>query len=125
MRDGRSRALPDAPELVEVNEDLLRGPGSAAGRVSTALAQARIVRRQACYRPVTDDGLPLIGRVPGVRGAYVATGTPVGISSPRTGLALPSSSPRRRPRRSICGRSIPRACGLDSSRQPDIVRPRS
>src|SRR5438132_83983 len=62
----------------------------AAGRVSTALAQARIVRRQACYRPVTDDGLPLIGRVPGVRGAYVATGHgPWGIlNAPATGLAL-------------------------------------
>jgi len=62
----------------------------AAGRVSTALADARIVRRQACYRPVTDDGLPLIGRVPGLRGAYVATGHgPWGIlNAPATGLAL-------------------------------------
>jgi len=46
----------------------------AAGRVSTALAKATISRRQACYRPVTDDGLPLIGRVPGLASAYVATG---------------------------------------------------
>ena len=66
--------LPDSPELVEVNEDACAVLAGAAGRVSTALADARIVRRQACYRPVTDDGLPLIGRVPGLRGAYVATG---------------------------------------------------
>jgi glycine/D-amino acid oxidase-like deaminating enzyme len=58
--------------------------------VSTALASAQIVRRQACYRPVTDDGLPLIGRVPGVDSAYVATGHgPWGIlNAPATGLAL-------------------------------------
>ena len=54
------------------------------------LAGARVVRRQACYRPVTDDGLPLIGRVPGVGNAYVATGHgPWGIlNAPATGLAL-------------------------------------
>src|SRR2546425_8116219 len=62
----------------------------SAGRVSTRLAAARITRRQACYRPVTDDGLPLIGRVPGVKGAYVATGHgPWGmLNAPATGLAL-------------------------------------
>ena len=82
--------LPESPELVEVNEGSCAVLARAAGRVSTALAQARIVRRQACYRPVTDDGLPLIGRVPGMRGAYVATGHgPWGIlNAPATGLAL-------------------------------------
>jgi len=82
--------LPESPELVEVNEGSCAVLARAAGRVSTALAQARIVRRQACYRPVTDDGLPLIGRVPGVRGAFVATGHgPWGIlNAPATGLAL-------------------------------------
>jgi glycine/D-amino acid oxidase-like deaminating enzyme len=82
--------LPDSPELVEVNDDSCAVLARAAGRVSTTLAEARIVRRQACYRPVTDDGLPLIGRVPGLRGAYVATGHgPWGIlNAPATGLAM-------------------------------------
>jgi glycine/D-amino acid oxidase-like deaminating enzyme len=82
--------LPDSPELVEVNDDSCAVLARAAGRVSTVLAQARVVRRQACYRPVTDDGLPLIGRVPGLRGAYVATGHgPWGIlNAPATGLAM-------------------------------------
>jgi glycine/D-amino acid oxidase-like deaminating enzyme len=39
-----------------------------------ALADAEVVATQACYRPVTRDGLPLMGAVPGVAGAYVATG---------------------------------------------------
>jgi len=82
--------LPDSPDGVEVSEVSCATLARAAGRVSSALAAARITRRQACYRPVTDDGLPLIGRVPGVAGAYVATGHgPWGIlNAPATGLAL-------------------------------------
>ena len=82
--------LPDSPEGVEVSEASCAILARAAGRVSTSLAAARIARRQACYRPVTDDGLPLIGRVPGVAGAYVATGHgPWGmLNAPATGLAL-------------------------------------
>jgi glycine/D-amino acid oxidase-like deaminating enzyme len=82
--------LPDSPEAVDVSDASCALLARAAGRVSTVLAAARIVRRQACYRPVTDDGLPLIGRVPGVTGAYVATGHgPWGmLNAPATGLAL-------------------------------------
>jgi glycine/D-amino acid oxidase-like deaminating enzyme len=82
--------LPDSPEAVEVSEAACAILARAAGCVSTALAAARIERRQACYRPVTDDNLPLIGRVPGLAGAYVATGHgPWGIlNAPATGLAL-------------------------------------
>src|SRR5262249_25418100 len=65
--------LPDSLEAVEVNDAKCDVLARAAGRVSTALAAATITRRQACYRPVTDDGLPLIGRVPGISSAYVAT----------------------------------------------------
>jgi glycine/D-amino acid oxidase-like deaminating enzyme len=83
-------ALPDSPEAVTVNDAACEVLARAAGRVSTALLAARVERRQACYRPVTDDGLPLIGRVPGVSGAYVATGHgPWGmLNAPATGLAL-------------------------------------
>jgi len=82
--------LPESAEGVTVDEAACDVLARAAGRVSTTLATARITRRQACYRPVTDDGLPLIGRVPGVAGAYVATGHgPWGmLNAPATGLAL-------------------------------------
>jgi len=82
--------LPDAPEGVEVNESSCDTLARAAGRVSVALASARVTRRQACYRPVTDDGIPLIGPVPGARGVFVATGHgPWGIlNAPATGLAM-------------------------------------
>ena len=82
--------LPDSAEGVEISDAACETLARAAGRVSTALAAARIDRRQACYRPVTDDGLPLIGRVPGLARAYVATGHgPWGmLNAPATGLAL-------------------------------------
>jgi len=82
--------LPESAEDVEINDASCEVLARAAGRVSTALASARITRRQACYRPVTGDGLPLIGRIPGVTGAYVATGHgPWGmLNAPATGFAL-------------------------------------
>ena len=83
-------ALPDAAEGVSVDPIACDTLARAAGRVATTLASARITHRQACYRPVTSDGVPLIGRVPRVAGAYVATGHgPWGmLNAPATGAAL-------------------------------------
>ena len=82
--------LPDSPEDVEVSEAACSTLARAAGRLSTILATAPVTRRQACYRPVTDDGLPLVGRIGGTANAYVATGHgPWGIlNAPATGIAL-------------------------------------
>jgi glycine/D-amino acid oxidase-like deaminating enzyme len=82
--------LPDSADGVEVSDSACAVLARAAGHVSTGLAGAVVTRRQACYRPVTDDGLPLIGRVPAVKQAFVATGHgPWGmLNAPATGLAL-------------------------------------
>ena len=58
--------------------------------ISPALAAAPIKAWQACFRPVTEDGLPLIGAVPGIEGAYVATGHSVWgmLNAPATGEAM-------------------------------------
>ncbi len=58
--------------------------------ISPVLATAPITKRQACFRPVTEDGLPLIGAVPGVDGAYLATGHNVWgmLNAPATGEAM-------------------------------------
>jgi len=59
-------------------------------RLSPAFRQERIIARQACFRPFTQDYLPLIGKVPRVDGAYVATGHNVWgiLNAPATGEAL-------------------------------------
>ncbi len=58
--------------------------------ISPILRDAPIRARQACYRPVTRDGMPLIGPVPGVAGATVATGHSVWgiLNAPATGEAM-------------------------------------
>jgi glycine/D-amino acid oxidase-like deaminating enzyme len=58
--------------------------------ISPAFAAAPIKARQACFRPVTEDGLPLIGALPGIEGAYVATGHSVWgmLNAPATGEAM-------------------------------------
>jgi glycine/D-amino acid oxidase-like deaminating enzyme len=59
-------------------------------RLSPILANAKILAAQACYRPVTQDGLPLIGRIAGLDNAYVATGHSVWgiLNAPATGEAM-------------------------------------
>ena len=54
------------------------------------LARSPILARQACFRPVMRDGLPLIGPVPGAPGAFVATGHSVWgmLNAPATGELL-------------------------------------
>jgi glycine/D-amino acid oxidase-like deaminating enzyme len=59
-------------------------------QLSPVLGASRIIARQACFRPVTRDGLPLIGRMAGLNNAYVATGHSVWgiLNAPATGEAM-------------------------------------
>ncbi len=43
-------------------------------RLTSRLEGMRVVNQTACLRPVSGDGLPIIGAAPGREGAYVATG---------------------------------------------------
>src|SRR5262245_35919064 len=71
------------PGAIERLEDICR-------QLSPVLAKAPILARQACFRPVTQDGLPLIGPAPGLKDVYVATGHSVWgiLNAPATGEAL-------------------------------------
>ena len=63
-------------------------------RLSPVFRPERIVARQACFRPVTQDGLPLIGKVPQSEGTYIATGHSVWgiLNAPATGGVAASAS---------------------------------
>ena len=39
-----------------------------------SLSEAELVLQTACFRPLSSDGLPIIGEVPGWSGVYLATG---------------------------------------------------
>lgn len=74
------------------------------------LTQARIALQTACLRPVSEDGLPVIGEVPGWEGVYIAGGggrkgvllapamaraTADLVTTGRTGLPIEVFSPGR------------------------------
>jgi glycine/D-amino acid oxidase-like deaminating enzyme len=77
-----ARVVPDAGAIERLE--------AICGALSPALAAAKILARQACYRPVTRDGLPLIGPISEVASAYVATGHSVWgiLNAPATGEAM-------------------------------------
>jgi len=82
--------LPVDPAAVSPDPGAIERLERMCREMSPVLASSKILARQACYRPVTRDGLPLIGRIPGVKGAYVATGHSVWgiLNAPATGEAM-------------------------------------
>ena len=67
-------ALPDDPDEIVPSDEACEELHRVAGVHSSALRDAEVVGRSACYRPLTVDGIPLIGPVPGAPGAFLATG---------------------------------------------------
>lgn len=82
--------MPVDPAMVSADEGAHQRLEALCRTVSPALAEAPIVARQACFRPVTEDGLPMIGTVTGASGAYVASGHSVWgiLNAPATGEAM-------------------------------------
>ncbi len=82
--------LPVDPGDVAPDPGAIERLHEICSRLSPTLGDAKVLARQACYRPVTQDGLPLIGPVPGLAGAHVATGHSVWgiLNAPATGEAV-------------------------------------
>jgi hypothetical protein len=65
----------EEPGAVEVRPEAVQRLVDVARQVSTEMAEAEVNGGgQSCHLPVTADGTPVMGAVPGVEGAYVATG---------------------------------------------------
>jgi len=82
--------LPDDPALVATASAASNQLRAIAGMLSPLLSDADTVAAQACYRPVTRDGLPVMGAMPGIEGAYIATGHSVWgiLNAPASGEVL-------------------------------------
>jgi glycine/D-amino acid oxidase-like deaminating enzyme len=82
--------LPLDPASVAPESNVVDRLQAICERLSPVFRPERIIARQACFRPVTEDGLPIIGKVPLLDGAYVATGHNVWgiLNAPATGEAL-------------------------------------
>jgi len=83
-------ALPFDPAEVVGDEGACERLLAMTTAFAPKLGAAEVLATQACYRPITTDGMPLIGRVAGVQGAFVATGHSVWgmLNGPATGEAL-------------------------------------
>lgn len=46
----------------------------AGAAMSSALAEGTLEAQQACFLPTSPDGLPVLGKIPGIEGAYIASG---------------------------------------------------
>ncbi|CAI5523696.1 unnamed protein product [Closterium sp. Naga37s-1] len=82
--------LPDNPEEITTTPGVPEFLKRVGATVSSALSDVTIVKEQACFLPCSQDNVPVIGAVPGMQGAYIATGhTCWGIlNAPATGLAV-------------------------------------
>ena len=82
--------LPLDPAAVTPDKDAIARLQTMSERLSPLFRSERIIAQQACFRPVTQDGLPLIGKVPRSEGLYVATGHNVWgiLNAPATGEAV-------------------------------------
>ncbi|HSS64284.1 MAG TPA: FAD-dependent oxidoreductase [Gammaproteobacteria bacterium] len=85
-----AQPLPMDPAKVAVGNEACDELHALSGILSTMLAKGKVVRRQACYRPVCEDALPIMGKVQGVTGAYVASGHNCWgmLNAPASGLAM-------------------------------------
>jgi glycine/D-amino acid oxidase-like deaminating enzyme len=82
--------LPVDPAQVVPDEGARERLRGMAKTFAPALGDAEIVTTGACYRPVIEDGLPLMGAVPEIDGAFVATGHSVWgmLNAPASGEAM-------------------------------------
>ncbi|MGA3003158.1 MAG: FAD-dependent oxidoreductase [Acetobacteraceae bacterium] len=82
--------LPVDPTSVVPDEGAMNRLKALCDRISPVLAASRVLASGACYRPLTQDGLPLIGAIKGAREVYVATGHGVWgiLNAPATAEAV-------------------------------------
>lgn len=86
----KEEEVPDDPEEIRGNEESIAMLKRVAKTVSSHLGEEGVKVEQACFLPCTDDGVPIIGEIPGVKGCYVATGHSCWgiLNGPATGAAV-------------------------------------
>mmetsp|Transcript_2625 Transcript_2625/g.5735 ORF Transcript_2625/g.5735 Transcript_2625/m.5735 type:complete len:372 (+) Transcript_2625:103-1218(+) len=95
--DAYITGFPDAATIVtespgeeEVRPEVVNRLVDATKKTSSELGEIPPHSQQACYLPTTIEGLPVIGAVPGVKGAFVASGHGCWgiLNGPATGEAV-------------------------------------
>ncbi|KAK7263192.1 hypothetical protein RJT34_30778 [Clitoria ternatea] len=88
----KEEEVPNDPQEIRGNPESIEMLKTVARTVSSHLGEgvARVKAEQACFLPCTEDGVPIIGEVPGIKGCYVATGHSCWgiLNAPATGAAV-------------------------------------
>ncbi|CAK0761244.1 hypothetical protein CVIRNUC_002841 [Coccomyxa viridis] len=69
-----SVSLPDDPMSIQPRASAMKSLQEVGAAISSALSQGKVEAEQACYLPVSGDSTPVIGKLPGVEGCYMASG---------------------------------------------------
>ncbi|CAN4110280.1 unnamed protein product [Withania somnifera] len=84
--------VPDDPEQITPDPESVNALKRVAATVSSHLVEgeAAVKTEQACILPCSEDDVPIIGEVPGIKGCYVATGHSCWgiLNGPATGAAM-------------------------------------
>lgn len=82
--------VPDDASQVRPRESSTAMLQQVAGTVSSHLVDAELLVAQACFLPCSQDNVPVIGQLPDLENAYVATGHSCWgiLNAPATGAAL-------------------------------------
>ncbi|KAM3397071.1 putative oxidoreductase TDA3 [Capsicum galapagoense] len=84
--------VPDDPEQITPVPESINALKRVAASVSSHLVEgeAAVKTEQACILPCSEDDVPIIGEVPGIKGCYVATGHSCWgiLNGPATGAAM-------------------------------------
>lgn len=80
----------ETPGDEEVRSEMVNRLIDATKKTSSELGDIPPHTKQSCYLPTTDDGIPIIGEVPGVNGAFIAAGHGCWgiLNGPATGEAI-------------------------------------
>jgi glycine/D-amino acid oxidase-like deaminating enzyme len=80
----------ESPGNEEIRPDVVSRLVDATKKVSSELGPIPPHTEQSCYLPTTNDGIPVIGEIPGVKGAYIGGGHGCWgiLNGPATGEAI-------------------------------------
>lgn len=80
----------ESPGREEVRPEMVNRLVDATKKTSSELGDIPPHTKQSCYLPTTDDGIPIIGEIPEVKGAFIAAGHGCWgiLNGPATGEAV-------------------------------------
>jgi len=66
--------IPEDPSTVLPRDGICEKLFKMANNISSKLGESELDKKQACFLPLSGDNLPMIGKLPGIEGAYVCAG---------------------------------------------------